>query len=147
MCCRLHVVPLDITIAETILAVGMFTPSAGSNNLHWERLILEELVTVSVSLMADGEYGKFLLNLSPSISSYDHHKDKRIAAGVYFEIAAKYAEKVGGEIYQTANISGCIENGSSTRKLASYPSTPMQWNKVCNGFREVILGPTSFLDL
>jgi hypothetical protein len=80
------------------------------------------------------------LELSPSVSQYAHHADKRVSSGVYFEIAAKYAEKVGGVITQLSNVSGCTEGGVSEHILAQYPEQPLRWEQVCPGFRETILG-------
>jgi hypothetical protein len=81
------------------------------------------------------------LNISPAISIYDHHQGKRLAASVYFEIAAKYAEKVGGEIVQRATVAGCKE-GEQPQELvlARYPELPMNFDRVCPGFRSVLLG-------
>ena len=80
------------------------------------------------------------LNISPAISVFAHHAGKRIAASVYFEIAAKYAEKVGGEIIQRATVVGC-KNGDHPQELviARYPSLPMSFDRICSGFRAVLL--------
>ena len=141
MCCRTSIFPLDREIAATILYIGRFKPTyfAPSDQRiaqTWERLIPEEGVTVIASLAPDS----LELTLTPAVSVYAHHFGKRIAAGVYFEIAAKYAEKVGGEIIQRSNVTGCkIEGSDGSLKLASYPSQPMMWERICPGFRAVIL--------
>ena len=125
--------PFDREIAETVLRLGLFI-DGGLGNL--KRYIAEEQVTVVAQFMNDS----LELSLQPSIGVWEHHMGKRIAGGVYFEIAAKYAEKVGGEIVQHANILQCQDGGGSDHLLASYPSMPLQWAKVCPGFRAVILG-------
>lgn len=86
------------------------------------------------------------LNISPAISVFAHHHGKRLAAGVYFEIAAKYAEKVGGEIIQRATVVGC-KSGDHPQELiiASYPHLPMNFERICAGFRSVLLEAQSEL--
>jgi hypothetical protein len=102
----------------------------------WVRPIEEEGTTVSVSLAN----GCFDLVIAPAISAFDHHHGKRITAGVYFEIAAKYAEKVGGEIIQRATVVGCksTEQGPALI-VAKYPAMPMSFERVCEGFRHELL--------
>ncbi len=141
MCCRTHVSPLDIPTALAILEIGQFKPSytaAGSEYpTLWERLVEEENCRVTVSINGQS----FEVNIAPSISHYDHHANKRITAGVYFEIATKYAEKVGGEMVQRATVLGCKEEmQESSLVVAHYPLMPMSFERVCRGFQEVILG-------
>ena len=141
MCCRLTISPLDKVIAETVLRVGMFTPMHSYPG-YWRRDIKEEGTSVEASF---NEEASLILRLDPTVSVYSHHAGKRIAAGVYFEIAAKYAEKVGGTIIQRANVVGCKEEGAGVADLvlAQYPNLPLQWGSICNGFREVLLGETT----
>jgi hypothetical protein len=104
--------------------------------VNWERAIPEEGTVVNVSLTN----GSLELNISPAISVFAHHHGKRLAASVYFEIAAKYAEKVGGEIIQRATVVGC-KSGDNPQELvvASYPHLPMDFERICPGFRAVLL--------
>lgn len=104
--------------------------------VNWERVIAEEGTVVNASLSDDS----LELNISPAISVFAHHHGKRIAASVYFEIAAKYAEKVGGEIIQRATVIGC-KNGDHPQELvvARYPSLPMNFERICPGFQAVLL--------
>jgi hypothetical protein len=140
MCCRLTVSPLLPEIATGVLSVGLFTPMPGLPS-SWHRAIDEEETFVKAILLP--ESNALRLELYPSVSQYAHHAQKRIASGVYFEIAAKYAEKVGGRIVQLSNVSGCIEGGVAEHLLAQYPDLPLLWEKVCPGFRETILGPAA----
>jgi hypothetical protein len=103
--------------------------------LTWVRPIEEEGTVVTVSLSG----GVFDLTISPSISSFDHHIGKRITASVYFEIGAKYAEKVAGEIVQRATVQGCKNNDGAGLIIARYPSMPMSFDRVCHGFQAVLL--------
>lgn len=142
MCCRTHVQPIHIPTALAILEIGMFKPTykAESSDFPtlWERRIDEENSRVTVSLAGQS----FEINITPSISAYEQHAGKRITAGVYFEIAAKYAEKVGGEIIQRATVMGCrLENEDSALLLASYPSIPLMYDRICNGFKAVLIPP------
>lgn len=142
MCCKTSVYPLNPELAATILTVGQFVPSpmAASDGMKvprfWKREIPEERATVTVSLAG----GSFEATIAPSISNFDHHLGKRITAGVYFEIAAKYAEKVNGEIVQRATVVGCKDTAQGTGLvLARYPSMPMNFDRVCAGFQQVLL--------
>lgn len=142
MCCRTVVNPLHIPIALSILQIGMFKPSYTADGSEWptlwERVIGEENARVTVSIAGQN----FEINISPSISTFDQHLGKRITAGVYFEIAAKYAEKVGGEIIQRATVLGCRdEHQESSLLLASYPSSPMMYEKICRGFQQILMPP------
>lgn len=156
MCCRLTVQPLDIDIAIAVLKTGQFSPSI----LPYGEAVPEELIlqawhttkelrrrielddgsTHLVTARLVPESNHLRLELSPSISQYMHHALHRVDGGVYFEIAAKYAEKVGGEIKQLSNVAGCTDSGVSEKLLASYPSQPLMWEQVCRGFQEAILG-------
>jgi hypothetical protein len=134
-----------------VLEAGLFRPvhslpGQPKHAVNWERVIPEEATVVSVSL-ADGSLE---LNLSPAISAYAHHHGKRLAASVYFEIAAKYAEKVDGRIVQRATVVGC-KSGDNPEELllAKYPSLPMSFDRVCAGFREALIlgaGRAEFID-
>lgn len=133
MCCRLIVKPIDAEIARAVLLVGMFTSTYGD---AYERRIQEEGTTVTATIQDDALH----LQISPSISMMSHHSNKRLAASVYFEIAAKYAEKVNGTVTQLSNIGACIEDGVSAKVLAQYPDMPLDWTKICVGFAEVLAG-------
>jgi hypothetical protein len=141
MCCKTSVHPLDSELAATILTIGQFVPaSIPSDGLEvprfWKRDIPEENATVNVSLTG----GCFEISIAPSISNFDHHLGKRITAGVYFEISAKYAEKVGGEIIQRATVVGCkLSDQGTGLVIARYPSMPMSFERVCAGFQQVLL--------
>ena len=142
MCCRIDVYPLHLQVAVGILSIGLFTPTywKPADSIYaviWERQIPEEAVTVTASL----KEGSLNLSLSPAISAFADHAGKRIAGGVYFEIAAKYAEKVGGEIIQKATVAGCkLGRDSQELLLGRYPSLPMNFERVCAGFQVVFLG-------
>jgi len=140
MCCKTSVYPLETSLAASILRIGRFTPRPGCQEqdglpLTWVRHIEEEGTVVTVSLSS----GVFDLTISPSISSFDHHLGKRITAGVYFEIGAKYAEKVAGEIVQRATVVGCKSSETSGLVLARYPSMPLSFDRICHGFQSVLL--------
>ena len=142
MCCRVSVQPSIPDIARSILATGQFKPQPYaldkplSEVNGWTRLIEEEGVGVNVTIDKES----VSISLSPAVSVYAGHHGKRRAAAVMLEIAARYAEKVDGEIVQHANVIGCTEDGSS-RHLASYPSQPLQFDKVCNGWKAEFLTP------
>jgi hypothetical protein len=142
MCCRTSVFPLDLETAITILTIGRFQPVYWRPNqpevaVNWERAVPDEGAVVTASISGES----LDLNISPAISAYAHHFGKRVAAGVYFEIAAKYAEKVSGEIIQRATVAGCKpDDQSQGLLLARYPSMPLDYERVCPGFRAVILG-------
>ena len=110
-------------------------PSNPEVAVNWERAIPEEGTLVNASLSGDS----LELNISPAISVYSHHEGKRIAASIYFEIAAKYAEKVGGEIVQRAPVVGCkAPDHPQEILIARYPSLPMSFERVCAGFQSVL---------
>jgi hypothetical protein len=141
MCCKTSIRPLDSKLAAMILEIGRFQPASMSAAdievpRFWKREIPEENATVTVSLTGDC----MEVSIAPSISNFDHHLGKRITAGVYFEIAAKYAEKIGGEIIQRATVVGCKDNAQSGGLLvARYPSMPISFDHVCAGFQQVLL--------
>jgi hypothetical protein len=140
MCCRTNVYPLNIPIACAVLEVGQFKPSYWLPDqpkyaITWQRSLLEEGTAVTVTLSDGG----FNISITPSISVYGHHK--RLAASVCFEIAAKYAEKVGGEVIQRGTVAGCRPVGQGgDLVIARYPSEPLDWQHICGGFRALLLG-------
>jgi hypothetical protein len=142
MCCRTVVRPLDRQLVVATLTIGQFKPvyyaaEDPSLALRWERLVPQEAATVTAHIVQDG----LELSISPAISLFDHHAGKRIAAGIYFEIAARYAEKVGGTVVQRATVAGCTAGETSSELLlARYPSMPLSFERICRGFRETILG-------
>jgi hypothetical protein len=124
----------------SILTIGRFNPKDGALlesgiPMTWQRAIEEEGTFVTVSLAG----GVFDLTISPSISSFDHHLGKRITAGVYFEISAKYAEKIGGEVVQRATVAGCRAEDGAGLIIARYPSMPLSFERICHGFQHVLL--------
>lgn len=103
---------------------------------RWMRTIEEEQTSVMASMTDEG----LILSLSPAVSSMAGHHDKRIAASVMYSIAAVYGEKVNGIIEQTSiNVKECQEHGSS-RLLAVYPETRLNFANLCPGFRLVFIG-------
>lgn len=136
MCCRLTVSPIDPEIARTVLLVGMFVPVYQDGGNEFSRSIPEEGTKVTATLLPDALH----LAISPTISVMSHHSHKRLAASVYFEIAARYAEKVDGKITQMSNIGACIEDGVSAKVLAEYPNHPLDIAKICVGFQEILSG-------
>lgn len=141
MCCRTVVNPLDIPTALAVLAIGQFkgvyTASGSDYPTLWERVIREENARVTVSLAGQN----FEVNISPSISEFAQHLGKRVTAGVYFEIAAKYAEKVSGEVVQRATVLGCKDDyQEAALRIANLPLMPLNFERVCKGFQAVILG-------
>ncbi len=113
----------------------MFTKSVEEGK-DYERSIPEEGTRVTATIQEDA----LAMQISPTISMMSHHSYKRLAASVYFEIAARYAEKVDGEITQLSNIGACIEDGVSMKVLASYPDHPLDMSRICIGFQEVLNG-------
>ena len=142
MCCRTVIRPLNPELARATLTIGQFQPVYYSPDrpdlaTRWERQVPEEGATVTAHVVNDG----IELSISPAISHYEHHMGKRLAAGIYFEIAARYAEKVGGTVVQRATVEGCTSGqGSKELLLAAYPTMPLNFERVCNGFQASILG-------
>jgi hypothetical protein len=145
MCCRTVVRPLNPELVRATLTIGQFRPVYFAPDRpdlasRWERDVPEEAATVTVHVVNDG----IELSISPAISHYDHHLGKRLAAGIYFEIAARYAEKVGGTVVQRATVEGCTSGqGSKELLLASYPAMPLSFEHICDGFQVAILGEES----
>lgn len=142
-CCRLIVeslVPVP-AVAVSILTIGQFQPlgSLPGQAVRWERQVPEEGAVVTAVLTGDS----LELSIAPSISTFAHHAGKRIAAGIYFEIAAKYAEKVDGVIRQRATVEGCKLNGTQELLLARYPEMPLSFDRVCAGFRLALLADST----
>ena len=136
MCCRMVISPLDKVIAEAVLTIGMFTDAGLIGG--WRRDLPDEGTTVFAKFLSDGS--ELELSISPSVSNYDQHAQKRLAAGVYFEIAAKYAEKVGGSITQLSVVAGCKDTLEPANHVAAqYPEHPLLFEGVCPGFRETFL--------
>jgi hypothetical protein len=143
MCCRTEVSPLLPDIARVMLTIGGFVPQGDPENesrfetaITWRRDITEENCAVTVTL----EGGVFRAGINPSISHYSQHDGKRITAGVYFEICAKYAEKVDGTVTQKANVAGCSNGGVASLVMAVYPNIPLTYERACRGFQELIMG-------
>jgi hypothetical protein len=123
-----------------VLSAGLFRPvywlkDSPEIAVNWERYLPEEGTTVNASL-ADRSLE---LNISPAISVFAHHEGKRLAASVYFEIAAKYAEKVGGSVFQQATVLGCkAGDRPQALVLARYPDMPIRHDRICQGFQELL---------
>ena len=133
MCCSASVSPLQQELAESILHAGQFRHVGGA----WVRNIEEE----GTSVAADFYGGRLQMKISPSITTQEHHAERRIAAGVMFSIAAAYAEKVGGTIRQHANIQPCtLLPGIADLVVAEYPMQRIDWTNVCHGFRVLLMG-------
>ena len=110
----------------------------GGKATQWERKLEEEGSAVTATLTLT----TLALSISPSVSAYADHANKRHAAGVYFEMAAKYAERVQGTITQHATVSECKEvSGSVDRILAVYPLKRLDFSQVCRGFQELFVSP------
>lgn len=138
MCCRIQISPIDPGLARTILLVGRFTPGFLPHlgePTEYRRAIPEEGCEVVAQITAD----VLTLNISPAVSIYPDHHGKRRTAGVFLEIAAKYAEKVEGVVVQQANVTGCTDDGLRSRMLAHYPSMPLQFSQICRGWQEEFL--------
>ncbi|HXH21476.1 MAG TPA: hypothetical protein VNN10_05565 [Dehalococcoidia bacterium] len=140
MCCRTHVYPIHLEVAASILSTGQFRPlyyRAGSQiAITWERAVPEEGIVVGAALTEDS----LQLTISPAISTFADHFGKRVGAGIYFEIAARYAEKVAGEVIQRATVAGCRRDGHSQELvIARYPRYPLDFEKICAGFQAAIL--------
>ncbi|HSE47031.1 MAG TPA: hypothetical protein VLA89_17065 [Gemmatimonadales bacterium] len=136
MCCRTVVKPIDPEVARAVLLVGQFTQEYPPDGNSYARSIPEEGTRVTATIQADALH----LQISPTVSTMADHSHKRLAASVYFEIAAKYAEKVDGTVTQMSNIGSCIEDGVSAKVLAVYPDQPLSWERACVGFQEVLAG-------
>lgn len=141
ICCRTSIYPLDAPTAVAVLTVGLFKPTYWNGQskvaVNWERHIEAEGTAVHAAFRD----GSLELNLAPAISVYSQHSGKRIAASVYFEIAARYAEKVAGTIVQRATVVGCKAGGQPQELvLAEYPGQPMSFDRICAGFRAVLQG-------
>ena len=77
------------------------------------------------------------VHISPNVATYEHHAQRRVAASVMFEIAAKMAEKGNCTILHLANVAGCKDDTEPL--LADYPLLPFQWERLCRGFKETFL--------
>lgn len=140
MCCRIAIQPLDVGAAAAILLTGQFEEV---NDTTWIRKVAEEMTTVQAQfephhLGTNGidTPGQLTVSILPAVSAYHHHQGKRHAAGIMLEIAAKYAEKVGGLVTQHANIMECREGGEVARVLARYPLQHMDFSAICKGWQE-----------
>jgi hypothetical protein len=120
---------LNKELALAQLAVGgwVLTPSG-----VYTRNFVEEGTSVSVRLTED----TMELSLSPPIHNLEGHTEKRHAAGAMYSLAAAYGEKSGATITQTGiNVAACMSEGHKQRILAVYPGSPLDWEKLCHGFR------------
>jgi hypothetical protein len=120
---------MNTDVARAILAVGQFVPN--DNETQWTRKVGDTVVVAHVQ--AD----RLTLSLSPHITADAHHEGRRDAAGVYFEIAARYAEKVDGTVQQRATIVACGQE--PIRTIARYPERPLTFDQCCPGFQRTFL--------
>ena len=132
MCCRTTIKPLNEEMAALILTIGQFEQDGAG---IWRRHLDEE----GTMVLARYDGDSLRLEIAPAITLYGQHADKRLAASVYFEISARYAEKVGGRITQLSNVFGCSDVGVSERYLAQYPHDPLMYDRLCNGFQALFL--------
>lgn len=96
-------------------------------------------VKATIERNADGS-GQLRLYVEPAITTYEQHAGRRLQAATALEIAARYAEKVGGEIQELANVYGCSESGVRVQQLALYPAVPLRYDALCAGYRELFMG-------
>lgn len=137
MCCKMSVMPLIPKVAIAILTTGEFKPTHydayKGMNTGFRRRVDEENTFVNAQFVGE----TLELSISPAISQHEHHLFKRTTGGIYFEIAARYAEKVNGQIMQRSRVVTC---GSGDLVVAEYPRLPLLFTNVCRGFQEVFLG-------
>ena len=127
---------LNLEIAKAILITGQFI-CQDQAGLSWKRELPEEQTAVIANLTG----GEFALSIQPGVSTFAGHANKRLAAGVYFEISAKFAERVQGTITQYSNVGECKgPNGETEHVLAIYPDLPLRFERCCLGFQAVFLG-------
>lgn len=141
MCCQITVTPLDIELAQAILATGQFLPTdAAIPHMLWRRdLGLDEtakIMAVRVVLSPYTTIPVMHLYIEPSITTYEQHIHRRIPASVALEIAAKYAERVDGLITEHANVMGCSTGGIRQHVIAQYPHIHLDYSLLCNGYKE-----------
>lgn len=121
--------PLNKELALAQLAVGGWVLS---DTGVYVRAFAEEGTSVSVRLTED----TMEMSLTPPIHNLEGHMQKRNAAGAMYSLAVAYAEKSGAQITQSGiNVAACMSEGRQQRILAVYPGTPMDWDKLCHGFR------------
>ena len=140
MCCSVTVKPFDRKLAETILAVGLFEVNK-TNVVEYVRDVPEEHSLVA----ANFNDHELRLTIRPAINNMQQHIGKRVTASIMFEIAWRYAEKLGSdaEIWQLSNIGECLVEHGTNNMIAKIGLKPFQWNDVCLGFRREILGLTT----
>ena len=137
----MSVFPVELGVAEAILALGMFKAEVkpdGYGPPFWEREVADDdgqRVVVRAQIVGN----HLNLSLSPTITA-NNPRHGRVSGGVYFEIACKVAEKCNSKIVQSSNIGECIENTDRLKLLAEYPEIPMDWSKACVGFQRAIMG-------
>lgn len=142
MCCQTIVEPVDLGITIALLEVGQFERISKTSDLYWKRELGRDehertmAVKATIELNPDGT-ALLKLYVEPSITEYAHHQSRRVQASTALEIAARVAERVGAEIKQLANVTGCADNGLKQHTLASYPEVPLQYANLCAGFRDV----------
>lgn len=133
LCCRVTVVPAPpADLLESLLKIGLFRLAGG----QWVRYLPD---TESVAIKHNIAAGTIEMSISPTVGRYEQHAERRVAASVMFEMAAKIAERVEGEIWHIANVIGCRRSDGMTSPLAVYPDHPLLYENLCPGFREVFV--------
>jgi hypothetical protein len=127
-------VPIVSEIAIAQLEIGQFVPYGNS---VWRRQVPEEDAYVAALVGDDG----LVLSVNPAVHSWEGHHNKRITASIMYELAARYAEKVNGLVTQEGiNVAECRGAGYSSRTLAVYPETRLDYSLLCPGFKAEFLG-------
>lgn len=121
---------------------GLFLPTSETS---WERKLEDEGTSVTASIVE----GRVSFSIYPSISMYAQHRDKRLAASVLFEVAARYAQHVNGEVVQRGLVGGCRPSGTATGDvvIARYPHVHLEHAAICTGFQAVLQGRSDELPL
>jgi hypothetical protein len=137
MCCRTKVYYTDGFLAEGLLIVGQF--ERRDSGLWARRLRGNQ--GVQARLDKDG----LRFWVEPPVSTWTDHSDKQDAAGVMFEMAARYAQKARCvDVWQEAiNVTDCLAYGVERRHRIwnSFTGT-VDFDLVCPGFRDVFLNHT-----
>jgi hypothetical protein len=137
ICCRTNVYPLLESIARDTLLTGGFEERETGR-------FRREVPTEEVAVYANFINRTYLeVGINPLITLLEHHAHKRTAAGIMFEISARYAEKVDGEVWQAGvNVPECQKDGMR-HLIAKYPEQRMDFNLVCMGWQGVFLATNS----
>lgn len=143
MCCRTGIRPLVTDVAIELLELagfkGYWKDEQTGLYISWVRNVEEEGTVLHATLRKGyDDPGELMFNIAPAISVFSQHYGKRITASMYFELAARYAEKVNGIVTQHANIVGCRsaeDKHATDLVVASYPEIPLHFDRICAGFQ------------